>query len=357
MTPHLSNQRGTLMLDLCFGGVGRIRRASGTLDTRTFNEIRGMLSAFYSQGRHDLLVEVRDGRLRPLTALTWFRQNRLDKIPVGESLRPFLAAYLAWSARFEGSDEHRRSHRKTARALGLTDSTTMHEVPGLLAAYVAAHQATARRSCELAKSNLMAFFRDALKTSHPLYRAVQDVALPRRAHGHRRQRKGRPLPVSELRALCQRLDQHAPGAGGMAWTMATTGMGNREYWSKKLPWVVAGDRVQIPGEKRAGRDRIVPSFTVYTRPLMGEVRFRKLLREASGDRPVRIYDFRRTFSRATEEAGIVETNAAAYMGHGPKTMTQLYRVGVLPGQLEADARRLAAYFGEAAPAAGLRRVK
>lgn len=357
MTPHRSNQRGTLMIDRCFRGLGRIKRASGTRDARTLQEIDGMLTAFYSQGRHDLLVEIREGRLRPVTALTWFKLNRLDRIPVGESLRPFLAAYTAWSAQFEGSREHRRSHGKTVRALGATAETTLHEVPGLLAAYVAANQGSHRRSCEVAKSNLMAFLRDQVKASHPLYLAVRDVSLPRRPHGHRRQRKGRPLPVSELRALADRLDQLQPGAGGMAWTMATTGMGNKEYWSADLPWTVVGNRVEIPGEKRAGRDRIVPAFTVYTRPLMGEGKFRRLLRLASAERPVGIYDLRRTFARATEEAGIVETNAAAYMGHGPKTMTQLYRVGVLLGQLTADAERLAAYFGEAAPVGGLRRVK
>ena len=45
-----------------------------------------------------------------------------------------------------------------------------------------------------------------------------------------------------------------------------------------------------------------------------------------------------------EEAGILETHQQAYLGHGPRTITDLYRRAELAvAQLDADGERLAAY--------------
>ena len=50
--------------------------------------------------------------------------------------------------------------------------------------------------------------------------------------------------------------------------------------------------------------------------------------------------------RRMEEAGIIKSNRDAYLGHGPRTVGDLYTMGELPGQLEGDAVRLRDYFGD-----------
>ena len=59
---------------------------------------------------------------------------------------------------------------------------------------------------------------------------------------------------------------------------------------------------------------------------------------------VSAYDARRSFARWMEEAGVLETHQQAYLGHGPRTITDLYRRAELAvAQLDADGERLAAY--------------
>lgn len=66
--PYRSMGRGTYIIDRCFPGVGRVRRASGAQDESTFRAVNNMLSHLWTAGRADVLEQIRDGKLHPLTA-------------------------------------------------------------------------------------------------------------------------------------------------------------------------------------------------------------------------------------------------------------------------------------------------
>jgi integrase len=82
--------------------------------------------------------------------------------------------------------------------------------------------------------------------------------------------------------------------------------------------------LRITGKKRRARDRLVPFIlTEINAPLLGPAGFLSALRRARLG--VSAYGARRSFARWMEEAGILETHQQAYLGHGPRTITDLYR--------------------------------
>lgn len=331
---HRSNGRGTLMIDRVFDGIGRVRRASGTMSKAVKKELEVMLSAFASQGRHDLLGAIQDGTVPPLFALTYFRQSRLDRIPLADVLPPLGASYDAWVKAFDCSAEHTRSLQVTRRALEIEDRHILRDAPDLLEAYRArslAHPSSFNK----AKAHLQAFLRDTLGKDHQLWRQVAGKASAKVVKGPPRNR----LSPDEVRRLVVQL---GPDHGAIAWSLAATGMGPKEFWGE---WEVLPDRVQIWGTKRKGRNRAVPRWTGVEKPTRSFSRFKVMLRKGTGGK-VTPYDFRRAFARWCEEAGILSINTAAYMGHGAKSMTDHYKLGELPGQFAADADRLRAYAGE-----------
>jgi integrase len=335
---HRSNDRGTFVIDRIFDGVGRIRRASGTTDRATFRAIDAMLTVLHVQARHDLLQGIRDGKLKGVYVLSWFRQQRVDRIPTADVLVPLKERWSTWVTQLQKGDdavspEHVRSIGITLRAIGAGADHTLHELPGLVAAYA---ERGPRRMVQLARAHAMAFIRDVLGPSHALWAALKDVRVPKQ----KTDRKGRPLSRDEVGALLERFG--ADGAGE-TWSMIATGMHQKEYWGD---WVEHLDRIAIHGTKRVGRDRVVPRWAAVHRPTMTRRRWEIRLRELTGG-AIMPRDLRRTFARWTEEAGIIESNARAYMGHGARTMSQLYRLGELPGQLEGDAAKLRAYYGDA----------
>ena len=120
------------------------------------------------------------------------------------------------------------------------------------------------------------------------------------------------------------------------------GMIPKEYWVDG--WEELPDRIRSSGQKRPGRTRDIPKWTRVVQPPLGFSTFRKKLRAVAPH--VRPTDFRRSFARWLEEAGVIPPNQRLYMGHGARTMTDLYKSGEVSGQLEADAEKLRAYTGE-----------
>lgn len=321
------------MIDRLFPGVGRVRRASGTTDRRVFRELGVMLTTFSLQARYDLLEAIRDGAIKPTFALTWFKRAAIDKIPTADVLPPLGETFDTWRLGLDCSHQHRKSLGTTRRHLAIAEHHILQDAPGLLAAYrlrATAHPA----SCNKARAHVMAFLRDQVGQSHRLWSAVSDqrpAKQPKRAPRAQ-------LAVEDVRRLVVQL---GPVHGIPAWGMAATGMGPKEFWGA---WEERPDRVHIEGSKRAGRVRDVPRWTRVEKPPRSFMQFRRALK-ASGAK-VQPYDFRRAYARWLEEAGVMLVNQAAYMGHGPRGMTQLYKLGELPGQLMGDAAKLKAYASE-----------
>lgn len=334
MTPHRSHRRGTFVIDRLFDGVGRIRRASGTTDRRVFRKIQAMLSAFAIQSRHDLLIGIRDGTIRPTFALTWYTQNKIDRIPTAQVLPPLGETFDAWRAGLDCSPDHRKNLGTTRRHLAIEAHHIIADAPDLLERYRAraAHQPS---SFNKARVHLLAFLRDHVGMSHPLWCRVSDsrpAKLPPRA-------RRTQLSPDDVRRLVVQL---GPEHGDIAWGMVATGMGPKEFWGD---WTELPDRIHVEGTKRVGRVRDVPRWTRVSKPARSFAQFRKVLREKGGG-TVRPYDFRRAFARWLTEAGVNSVNQAAYLGHGPRTMSDLYELGELPGQFFEDAARLRRYTGE-----------
>lgn len=339
---HQSNGRGSLVVKAKFRGVPRIRRATGTDDPSVAEDIALMYKALFKQTRLDILEAIARGRLTPLQVYSQWRQGKEINLPPADVLPRLTEAWAQWASRIPGED-HRRSIEKSARRLNIPKDATLAELPHLLMDYK--RRASEKgRSVNLARAHARAFLRDMVGTGHALYTAVKDIRpLPKS-----KREKGQPHPVSVIREVCAKLAQQSgdPRIGLMCWTMAATSMGNKEYWRDGFEELQ--DRVLIHGQKRGGREREVPRWTLIGGPVVSEKKFRDLLREASGGR-VAIYDLRRSFARWAEEAGVIGTNCDAYMGHGPRSMARLYTFGQLPGQLEGDAAKLTSYAGESAP--------
>ena len=52
---HRINHQGTYVIDRRYKGIGRIRRASGTNDRKTLNQILSMLTEIHNAGKHALV--------------------------------------------------------------------------------------------------------------------------------------------------------------------------------------------------------------------------------------------------------------------------------------------------------------
>jgi hypothetical protein len=343
MTPHRSNNRGTLLIDRQFPMVGRIRRASGTTSPRVLRSLNAMLDGFRDQGRRDLLESIRDGQFSPLYAFSWFREGRVDRIPAADVLAPLRATWDAWIGNLKASPSHKASLRKTGRALGLREDHILNDLPSRLSAY---RETAPPHSSNQARVHAQAFLRDTLGKSHRLWVAVKDMAPAKKP-----KTVPRPIPsVDEIRRLVVQLGERA---GEAAWSLFAMGMIPKEYWTDG--WEEMPDRIRSHGQKRTGRTRDIPRWTKVVQPPLGFSTFRKKLRLVTEGR-WRPTDFRRAFARSLEEADIMESHRKCYLGHGARNMTQLYTMGEVSGQLDGDAEKLRAYTGEPSAPVTLRRM-
>jgi integrase len=344
MTPHRSNQRGSYVLDRQFRGVGRLKRSSGTDDPALFKLLNTMLTMLYRGGRLDLLQAMRDGVVTPLEVWSRYRVGQLERLPSPDTLRGLRGALERWADTAEASRWHRQARTYAVRAvlrLARQDAT-VQDLPALLRSYSWA--AKGPTMFNRTRAAMLAFLRDTLGRSHPVYQQCRDVRPRKEA-----KRAGSPLTVEAMTALTQQLTSaHAE----IAWAMVLTGMGPGELWGR---WQVLADRVHIAGTKRAGRARHVPLVRAIRRPARGYQAFRVALSEASGE-AVEPYDLRRTYATWLEAAGIPRTRRRMYLGHGASSVTDLYERHQVDAFLAEDAERLRGVLGEVA-AAGLRVVR
>lgn len=322
MSPKRRRKRFEVDLQV---GKRSIRFATGARTPAEFKLYQTMAYALKIQGRLDLLEGCvgKEPLYHPAELLTAFRLNDFDRLPTAAEIGPLDTRWKAW-----GTKRELAGYAWTK----LTDAglTTLRTFPAALKTLRVQMEDTPR-GFELYKNEVQAFLRDAVGTEHPTYKAVTKIP----GFGKRRREKGRPRSVAEIIGLLrQRPDDRAYRECIVS--MCVTGMGNKEYWVDGFD--VLADRVEIHGVKRRSRERVVPRWAPVHAPRLTDRQMDYRLPEG-----VLLYDFRRTFARWCEEAGIIESNRAAYMGHGAKTMTQLYTMGEVPGQLQADGDKLRRY--------------
>jgi integrase len=329
------NVRGSLPIKKRIPGCLPIRRLSGTRDPKMVAKLVRMLDALHEQGRDDLVNAVARGTIKPLQLYNTWKFNRLEDLPHADELPLFRDAWPRWldgPQMADRSEEHRENIRKYFVRLERdmpADATLAGVVPAL-------HDWISRfrtrpRTLSLVRSHVQAFLRDTVGRRHRLWLEVAELALPR----VRPVRTKHPLTADKLRALAENLGSPC---GMMAWTMATTGMGWREYVG---PWEREGEGLRIHGTKTHGRDRLVPLVVPPHRPSCGLVAFRKKLK-AQG---ITVYDLRRTYANLMVEAGVPKPRRSLYMGHTARDMTELYEWSEVREYLAKDADRMRAILG------------
>lgn len=346
MSAFKSNARGTFVLKRKYPAVPSIRRASGTTDAAMLERLERMCDTLYERGRHDLLEGIALGRLKPLQVYARYRTDELERLPAAELLPPLLPAFKAWAESTEASEEHRRSRLKAWKrwaAIDGADRATVGELAQILKLDREGRRVEGKaKSFNDGRAAAMAFVRDTISKRHRLHTEVADVPSLKAT----RRRKRRALTVEQLRDVVKRL---GPGLGGMAWTMAVTGMGNKEYWT--TPWsVLAPSHVLIEGSKREGRDRVVPYVCPLTSPQVAEKAFGIAFRKAAPG--CSIYSLRRTYAVILANSGVPATRRKVYMGHvKAATMTEWYEMSQeIEDYLRQDSAAIRAYLGETGPA-------
>jgi integrase len=328
--------RGTLPLKVRIPGCEPIRRLSGTTDPKVLKRLVAMVHTMHEQGRDDLVNAIARGRLKPLQVYTRFRFTRLDELPHADELPRFADEWPRWIAALECSEDHRTSCgvwcRRIASLLGTDAPIT--ELPRALKDF-RGQSRLHPRSFNLARTTLMAFLRDVVGQRHRLWNDVAEIPLLK----VKPTRRKHPLTPDQLRDLVKRMGEPC---GPMAWTMATTGMGWREYTGE---WEREGEGLRIHGTKTQGRDRLIPLVSLLHQPEGTIYRFRWQLTRAS-EGSVTPYDLRRTFANLMVEAGIPRPRRMTYMGHGARDILDLYEWSEVKEYLRKDGERMRVVLGE-----------
>lgn len=344
---HRPNGRGTPQIDRVFPQpIGELRLASGTHDPEAFRHINDMLTALCRSvpPRWDVLQAIKARRIAPLHALGLYCMNRLEDVPSADVLPQLRQQYEHWTTGLEMSSEYRASIASTFKALlRLRPTPTIGDLPELLRAYRDVCKAKGA-SVMFARSRAMVqgFVRDTLGRHHALYLAVAGIPTLSNV-GCPKRRAQRPEALAEL--LAKLPEPHR----SMAWSMAVTGMGPKEYWGawerRALP-----ARVHVEGTKRASRVRDVPLWAegLPVVPTRSRSRFVAVWKDHLAA-SLGIYDLRRSFAVWCEDAGIPRSRQKLYMGHAVGDITGLYQTRELLGWLGEDVGRLVEHAGKAVP--------
>lgn len=334
---------GTGIIDRRFGGVGRIRGPSGTTDEKTFDRIDTMLTELYDRGRTDLLKAVKQyftsrkrAGLAPMIVFHAYTTEGLSSLPSVEAMAPLVESMRDWIDQHDVTEPHKKTMRSCVTHILRTGNSRspISDLPEIVG-QLRSSMRDKPRMFNLVRSTAMAFLRAKFKKHHPLWNDVAGLD----PLSQKKKRPHYPKTPDEFRVITKRMDAEA---SGMAWTMAATGMGPKEYWHDGFE--VLPDRVRVFGKKREGRDRFVPLVKGVTlvKPTMTLVAFRLALANADFGR-MGVYDLRRSHSNWMESAGITRTRRRIYRGHGPKDVGDLYEHHEIQQFIADDSAKLTKY--------------
>ena len=320
-------KQGTFEIDRIFPSLGRVRIRTGVSDKKLARQYEVMLETL-PLSTVKLII---DRRLPIRVAFDAWRSGRVDTLPTAETLLPLADELARWLEKPElpvGESEAESRRRTAEYLLGLRPDAVIGDLPDVvreLRAIMADRGPAFNRSYDV----VLALLRDRFATHHELrmqVTAVQTFPEPHDSTLHH------PCTVEEARAIAAAL---GPKWGPVWWTMCITGMGPKEYWMDG--YTVTSDGVEILGAKdtrRRGttaRRRVVPLLGVIAPPVGTPNGFKQAL--ARIDMGVTPYDARRTFARWLDDVGLPNYVQDALMGHGPKSMRELYRWGEIRSML------------------------
>lgn len=329
------NERGSFVIDKRFRGIGRIRRASGTSDKKTFRAILAMLAQLYSTGKHEVLREIQSGSVTPLEAFGYWTAEQLAALPSVATLKLVSPTVENWTKTHDVEQITRRNYVYAIRRfIKVVGNPSLIKLPDAIAQYRAyCDDHDLHRSFNALRTTMLSYLNHALGRSSWLYGKVSDIATlsidsPKRA------------PQLNVREAYKLLTQLPTAHAEMARTMLLTGMGLGELNGK---WEVLEDRVRIYGTKTEHRVRVVPLLVSnLSRPTRARNAFCAALRAVRAD--LSPYTFRRTFAHWMELANVPRSRRKLYLGHSTGDTTGGYEVSEVEQFLAEDAERLTTFI-------------
>lgn len=315
--------------------IGRVKFQTGTRALAVKRRWDEMLDSLVDQGRFDLLRDMGNKDRRHLIFSHWQR-NALDKLPSGKASDALLTSMEAFRLVHVCGEDRRKQMKYDIRHIAkhARKGATVADLPDTLERLRDTDWARKhKRAFNQVRSTALVFARKTLKKSSWVYIEANAVEqFPRKTT-----RKAKPLSVEKMRTLFP--NPQTDKVDAIAWTMATTGMGQKELWGK---WSVLRDRVHINGTKRGGRDRDIPLVRVPTRPKIHRRTFENVVRKRTRDHTA--YDLRATFAHWMEQARVMRSRRIMYMGHGKADTTDIYEAHEVDEFLVADAEVIKAYI-------------
>ena len=350
--------KGSGILDKCFGGVGRIRGPSGTSDPKTYARMVGMLDELYNRGRPDILKAIKQyfetrhhAGLAPMIVFRAYCDEGLSSLPTAAGLEPLIQSMLDWIDVHDVSDTYKKTMRSCVRHIARVGNShsPISDLPDIIG-QLKMQMRDKPRMFAMVRSTALGFLRAKFRRHHSLWNDVAgiDPLIVRNKRPHY------PKTPEEMRTITSRMH---PNYANIAWSMASTGMGPKEYWIDG--WKVEGDRVRIYGKKRDGRDRFVPLIkgVPLVKPIGSLKAFRLALGSADFGR-MGVYDLRRSYATWLEAAAIPRTRRKLYLGHGARTVTDLYEWVDVNEFIAGDSRKLTQHVNpEAIPMAVAQSMK
>lgn len=336
MAPYRPSKGAAFRIDKVIPGVGRIALSSGTTHAPTFRRILEMLDGLKERGRLDILAAIRSRTLTPLQVYEAYRVGELERLPSADLLHTLATALTGFVGRAECSEKHRGTMKSAAKRLAgaVPADATIVDLPRAVKLLREEMKATPRMFNYL-RSTALAFARDHAGRGSKLWLEVANVE-PRKV---KPSRPRTPLSPEQMRNWFPNPERDPVDA--IAWGMATTGMGQGEYWGA---WAVLADRVHVAGTKREGRVRDVPLVWHPAVPTLHHRTFEDKVRERT-NRGIKPYDLRRTYANWLEAAGITRTRRRLYMGHGAGDVTGIYELHEVTAFLADDAAKLRRFLG------------
>lgn len=325
-------KKGTLEVDRTFPGIGRVRLRTGTHNKRLATAYESMLE----QLPLSIVKLLVDRKLELRVVWDAWRSGQLSTLPTAATLQSLAEAVRTWIDAPPdpvGSSEKANREATRTKLEQLEPHAQIQQLPQLLRQLRESMREKAS-AFNHHRAAALAFLRDTLGTRSELYHQVGDV---RPLHVERKFAR-HPCTVAEARAIATALG----ATWGPIWfALCATGLGPKEYWNDG--WTVTRDGVEVRGQKRLARNRVVPFVVQMPQPIGRPAGFAEALERA--DLGVTPYDARRSYARWLDELGLPGYRQDAYLGHGPKSMRELYKWGEIRAWLVEDGGALRKYLG------------
>ena len=334
--------KGFLELRRTVPDVGVIRVPVGTHSKRQLARYEAMVAQLREAGRLDYLRLLRDGVVSPGLMYDRVRGRADYALLPAPIVEPLLDTVFRFLEHFEASDAHFKNVmnyclRLTADA---PEGATAEDVPAILRELRPRlrHQPDTFNHFRNAARALLA---ETIGTRTGAYEQVADMK-PLLVSERREGNPQTPVQAFDLAAML------GEDLGACWLTACLTGMGRKEYAGA---WEMEQGHLRIHGTKREGRNRLVPLIALpVVLPCSPRYLHERIVKVTGG--LVELYDARRTFLKWTEQAGIIPTHQDCYAGHGPRSMTELYKRGNVAPYLDQDAERFHNFLRNSLETAG-----